>query len=105
MRLAEVYSYQEEPTSTYTHDGKTYNVNAMLRQAEGLPIEQLLVSDLAWILPHTTVQPERVTMANVSLPILATPWRGRLVVVDGAHRLARAVQLGMSTLSGRVINL
>jgi len=95
-----------------------------------VPIQQIPVQALAWILDHpiwSTRPPEprfdlrprevmagasayrahkrRIERANLSLPLIVHAHRGRRVVLDGLHRLARAVQERNATLPAKEVTL
>lgn len=100
MKLFELY--QEGKKSTVTHDGKTYSVNKLLKYSEELNDEEIDVDKLKWILDDTEIDKERVKRAKC-YPILVTRWKDKLVVLDGAHRLAKAVKDNKSKIKGKLI--
>ena len=102
MRLNEI-TYQEEPGSTFHHDGRLYDLNRVLALVADRPVQRFAVRDLAWVLDHDTPDSERVSRADLTAPLLVAAWRNSLVVVDGLHRLARAVQDGVHGLPGRLV--
>jgi hypothetical protein len=99
--------YREEPLGNFTHDGTDYYLNPILERSAALPVEQFLVRDLDWIIDDAddedTNDVERITHADLSAPILVTHWRGRLVVLDGYHRLLKAKREGRAELPGKLI--
>jgi hypothetical protein len=101
MLLVELY--QERKNSTFTHDDVEYDLNKVLKAVDEQPVEKYRVSELKWILKHTSVDKERVKKANKRTPILVTKWKNKLVVLDGAHRLTKAVENGDSELSGKYV--
>lgn len=96
--------YQEEHDSTFTHAGEEYDLNILLRLTSDSPIEEFLVSDLEWILEYSEPDSDRVTRANLSAPVLVTKWKGKLTVIDGLHRLVKAVDQRVSTLPGKLVS-
>lgn len=101
--------YQEEPTGSFTHDGKRYNLNCVLRAVAREPIETFRVTDLVWILdaaplPDTPETKRRIERADLHAPILVTPYDGKWAVIDGAHRLAKARSLGWGGLPARQVS-
>lgn len=100
MRLHELY--QEEPGGYFTHDGVNYDLNALLRRAENLPVQEFRVSDLDWVLSQDA-DPERVAHADLGVPILVAKWRDKLVVLDGYHRLTRAKREGRERIPGKFV--
>lgn len=101
MLLIELY--QEHRGSTFTHDGHKYDLNKVLKAVEDTDIEKFKVSELKWVLKHTDVDEDRVDAADKSKPILVTKWKGKLVAVDGAHRLTKAVRSGDNEIRGKLV--
>jgi hypothetical protein len=89
--------YKEGVDSTFTHFGKEYYVDDLIALTKGEPVKSLEVSRLDWIFDYTTPDPERVKNASLHYPIIVTKdfvdGKERYIVVDGTHRLARAIQL------------
>jgi len=102
MRLFELY--QEERGSTFTHDGKEYDLNKVIRLSRNNMVMVYSVSDLAWILDYDTPSARRTGSANVNIPILIAQLGDKKVVIDGLHRLAKAVDKGMSTIKGKMVS-
>lgn len=96
--------YQEEADSTVTHNGKEYNVNALLRKAAKLSIDDVPVMWMEWCINPSELDKDRVARADLSAPILYTidPTYGH-VPLDGAHRVAKAILLHRKTVPGRRI--
>ena len=107
MRLFEIY--QEEPNSTFVHDGKTYNINKVFKLANHIKSELYQVSDLTWLLAYDTVEPSSYDHINTSIPVLITKWfdpsinAWRHVVIDGIHRLKKAQVNRSSHILGKMI--
>lgn len=95
--------YQESPTSTFTHDGKDYNLNQVLQAVSGRPVDDHSVEELKWVLDHTDTHPARINAADTNTPVLVTNWNGKKTVVDGAHRLAKAIEEGRTSIPGRMV--
>lgn len=96
--------YQEGADSTFTHDGKEYPLDPFLERAQKLPVKQLHISKLKWNLEGMELDPARVERADYTQPILFTQDpRWGYVVVDGTHRLAKAVKDHRTTISVREI--
>jgi len=95
-------SYREG--GSFTHDGTEYDLDAALAAADGLPIINLPVEQLNWVLDHDTPDPARQAAADLNAPVLVAPdASGRPTVVDGLHRLARAEEEGRTHLPSRVL--
>lgn len=102
-KIAKVY--QEEDSSEFTHNGTIYNLNKVLRQSASSPVVQVPVKDLDWVLDYDIPNPDRVRSADLKAPILVTRSAGRLVAIDGLHRLKKAVDEGVTHLPGRFVKL
>jgi hypothetical protein len=118
-RLYELY--QEEADSTFTHNGAEYSLNRLLSITEAAPIEMVPVNQLAWVLAYDSPEQARVDRADTTAPILVTFMQeptvvsvgrgkvtitvpqGQKVVLDGLHRLARAMQDGIQVLPARMV--
>ena len=98
--------YQEEDDSTVTHNGKEYAVNDLLRRAAKLPEVDVPLMWVEWCASpdKTKTDRERTARADITAPILFTidPEYGH-VVLDGAHRVSRAIQLKRKTIPGKEI--
>lgn len=96
-------SYYTEKGS-FTHDGVRYDIEKAFELARTLPTQRFKVKDLKWVLAYDTPDPERVSRADLSAPILvALDKTGRLTVIDGLHRLTKAVQEGHTRIMGKYI--
>lgn len=103
MKLWELY--QEGNCSTIEHNGHLYSVDKLLRAAENVDIEEFEIDDLKWILKHVDkLDPKRVEQKRIKYPILITKTDNRLIVLDGIHRLVKAIKLGHTKIKGRYIN-
>lgn len=107
MRLFEMY--QEERGSTFVHDGKTYDINKLLKLSDILKPEQYRVSDMTWILNYDVPEPNTYDKININFPLLITMWfdpeagAWRHAVIDGLHRLNKAREGRVSHLYGKMI--
>ncbi len=95
--------YSEEDTSTVTHDGVEYSVNKLLQVAKNLRVHSIPVSALSWNIDTSTMDQHRVYAADISVPVLVTPYKDMLTVIDGAHRIAKAMNSGVDTISCKYI--
>lgn len=98
MKLFELY--QEEPTSTVTHAGVEYNLNVLFKAVDADPVAYFNVSDLKWVLKE-----DRVSDADLSAPMLITIWDHKYVVLDGEHRLRKAIKEKVQQVPGRFVSL
>ena len=85
-------SYQERHDSTYSSNGKEYRLNVIFEMTKNQKPMEMDIDLFTWILPYTIVQESRVTTADLKAPILVffDPDDKRWIVIDGAHRLAKA---------------
>ncbi|NDD67303.1 hypothetical protein EBZ35_06610, partial [bacterium] len=84
-------SYKEG--GSITHDGVEYDFDKVLAIAETKPTKQCAVSKLAWVLAYDKSNTTRLKNADISVPIVITKSNnGKLTVIDGLHRLAKAVK-------------
>lgn len=96
--------YREDNNSTFTHAGKLYSINRVLEQVEEDPVIKFPVKELSWILLHVDADSSRVKKADVTKPILIHKLKGKWVVVDGLHRLKKAIELGIDYLPARKVS-
>jgi SNF2 family DNA or RNA helicase len=87
---------------SFTHEGIEYDLDAALAAAGRR--RRVKVADLAWVAPFTKTDRRRVEAADLRAPLLvSTTEDGRLVPVDGAHRLQRALEKGRKYLPSRFV--
>lgn len=101
MKLLELY--QEEPGSSFTNDDVEYDLNKVLQDVDDYPKVMFFVKDLKWVLKYDKADPERIEKANLKTPILVTYFDEKFVVVDGLHRLTKAVQEKDKYIVGKVV--
>jgi hypothetical protein len=91
--------YQEEKTSTFTHWGKHYSLNAILALTEHEKPIELPMGELTHCLVHFTSQEDlrRVREADTTAPLLVVKGirTGLYWVVDGNHRLLKMYEQGV----------
>lgn len=93
-----------EEGGSFTHDGQRYSLREAFRTARTKPTKQIDVDSLKWVLRHDRPDPKRLAAANLNAPVIVAPdRRGRPTVVDGLHRLSKAVQQGKKTLPAKVL--
>ena len=99
--------YSEPEDSTFGHEGHTYDLNGVLSATLGMPVKHLRVAELKWVLKYDPISAQgeegqaRVDSADLGAPLLVIkdPQEGnKWVVIDGLHRLAKAVNLGLEAL-------
>ncbi len=97
-------TYEEE--GSFTHDGKRYSLQEAFRSARTQPTKQIPVDDLKWVLAYDRPDPARLAAADLTAPVLVAPdQQGRPTVVDGLHRLSKAVREGRKTIPAKVLPL
>lgn len=95
-----------EKGGTFTYDKNEYNLETLLRDMHRVPVIEVAVSDLAWMLTEskdTSYDKTRFKNADLSAPILVTCWQNRLAVIDGWHRLQKAVYEGVAILPAKMV--
>jgi hypothetical protein len=96
--------YQEEKGGTFESEGVRYDLNLILRRTSGMATRSFKVSSLRWILKSEILKSEederRVDGADLGTPILVCRIGRQDVVVDGVHRLAKAVREGRGEILG-----
>jgi len=94
------HPYQEEEGGTFESNGVRYDLNQIFRAVAALPILTIKVNRLKWVIdPHAQIDQARVDRADLDAPLLVTTMsNGRQLVVDGLHRLVKAVQKGVPAL-------
>jgi len=103
MKLLEFY--QEEPGGTFTHDGREYLLNPLLKFTDKLPIKEISISELDWIIGNPDENDGRdVDDRDISIPVLVANYQDKLAVIDGYHRLKKAIKLGKKTLPTKFVS-
>lgn len=95
--------YKEGPESTYTHNGKTATVDSLIAAAKNVPTVSVPIPEMEWALEDAKINPDRLKAADLKHPLIATMHAGRVTVLDGTHRLAKAVNEGRSELGVKLI--
>ncbi len=102
MKLEE-FRYSEEPGGTFRHNGKEYYLNPLLSLSRNFPINDFSVDSLKWILDIYD-DGKDISYADIDIPILIARYEDKFVVIDGYHRLKKAVQLGKEFIPGKFID-
>jgi len=98
---------ESAPTNTFTHDYNDYDLTLLNRIIKENSVKKFKVKDLTWIFKYDDPDedhPERVKTAALAVPIIVTEWEDKLVVLDGLHRLKKAVNQGLESIEGRMVS-
>lgn len=90
-----------EVSSTFSSDGKVYDLNLLFKLSQSLPVQLIEVDKLRWVLQYDPPRKDRVAKANPDFPVLVTQYKGQELLVDGIHRLQKAINLGRTLLPYR----
>lgn len=100
-------SYREHADSNFTHRGKNYLLNEVLKRAEKHPVEDIRIDKLKWVLQYDTPKADRKAAADLNTPIIVVwePQYGKeaFTVVDGLHRLAKAIDEKRTIIRGYML--
>lgn len=104
MKIEKPWQFKDD--QTVTRLGKVYNVHAACLLAEDLPVKQLSLEDLSihYYAPCTDTfrsfveHIKLVNDADLSYPILLNQDGA---IIDGMHRLAKAILTGKKTIKAR----
>ena len=83
--------FYSEYKSYFTHNGEKYNLNKLIRLSDKNPIFRVNVNKLKWILKYSNIYRKRVRKANMNIPILVSKIGKKYYILDGAHRLKKAL--------------
>lgn len=97
--------YQEEESSTFTHNGKTYSLNILFQEVHSTPVTKINLSEVKWILADSYIDSKRVQQADIKAPILVI-YDSKLklwIVLDGTHRVKKASLLKLTEIPCKVV--
>jgi hypothetical protein len=92
--------YQEEESSTFQMGDKVYSLNTLFRLTQHTKAYLIPVSKLDWIfnpknnLGNFNKKEKRTKNADYSVPVLVAEIDKQEVVIDGLHRLFKAITNG-----------
>jgi hypothetical protein len=112
MKLSEIrankhssHQYKEGPDSTATHNGKEYQLDVLFKLAHDRPPVDVPIDKLKWVLPYADIDFDRLMKADVSVPVLVYNDRKYgLTVIDGAHRLSKAVMRDLPSIPAIILS-
>jgi hypothetical protein len=100
---SKLYEYREKG-STFSHEGNTYDLNYLFTVSKNILPMDIDVNELKWVLRDSKPESdERVKKSDIKVPLLVTKYKGKILVIDGLHRLAKALKLGKETLPCKFI--
>lgn len=92
-----------EYKSTFTHHSQEYDLNYFLDRAQDLPERSLPLSKVEWIMQDSHPDPQRVAVADTSVPILVTIEDGLYIPIDGTHRIFKAAEERLHQIPAKFI--
>lgn len=100
--------YSEGPDSVVVHNGYIYNLDIIFRETEKTPVTVLDIDKLSWIVESKLngKDPdfiERMNKADTDVPIIVIRWKDKWVIIDGYHRLCKAIFKGHRTIKVKII--
>lgn len=95
--------YSEGARSLICHNGIYYKLDRIFELSLDLPVTKMPLSNLQWLIDANTADPERLKNANINVPIIVTPQGGQYVIIDGYHRVVKALQDGEKFIQARII--
>jgi hypothetical protein len=99
-------TYQEE-ASIFSNNGVMHDLNQIFVMTEFLPIAYVSTQDLLWMLAGYDPTPDdmpRMDAADLAVPILVTVYEGnKWLIVDGFHRLLKAIREKVSILPCKIV--
>lgn len=85
--------------NTFTHDDIDYDLDIVRKSVRNLPQVLVKVEDMKWLLDECDWSTEDAKRyAYLGRPVFVLMWQGKVCVVDGYHRLHRAVRKGLERL-------
>lgn len=114
--------YQESNEGKFTHNGVKYNLNKALKISHSRPTIKVKTADISWILGYNFVNvdgkmvcyscrkgpdnwhEERINKADLVAPIITTKENDRIIVLDGIHRLDKAMRMGIEELPAKSLS-
>lgn len=99
--------YQEGHGSTFSVDGRTFRLNEILKRAHDLPVVKTAVKDLLWHMEYVKTSKSdivRVNNADLTAPLLLTKHYDKIMIIDGMHRLQKAVIKQVHELPSKYIS-
>ena len=99
-----IHNVATEHRGYFGHLGRKYDLEVLIKAAKAKPVQQIAVNKLTWVLEHATPDSDRLKKAHTSLPIWVWYDQGKWNVVDGLHRLVKAIANHQATMPCIVFN-
>lgn len=97
-------TYQEED-SVFSSNGITYDLNYIFEAVSKDPILTIDVKKLIWVIEYVDIIDEdRIQKADYTIPVLVTKIDNKELVVDGIHRLVKAINDNVKKLPYRRVS-
>lgn len=88
---------------TFTHNGIDYNLPRLKMLARRLPIINVPIVELLWILNYDRPREKRIVEAKLRYPLLIVDFHGQKCVIDGIHRLEKYRRGGFKKVPTRTV--
>jgi hypothetical protein len=97
--------YHEEEDGTFEDEGVLYNINKIFDITENKPVTEVAIADLTWIEPKSIPMADlkRASGVDITVPVIVMKKNGKLLVVDGYHRMLKAEKYGIKKLPAKFI--
>jgi hypothetical protein len=97
--------YKEGPSSTFTHDYMgTRRVDDLIEATKDHPVRMMNPKMLEWVFKYNPPEPERTRIADPEIPVIIARFKGEYSILDGAHRTAKAIEMGMKKIPVKLIS-
>ena len=84
-------------------DGTTIDIKEVLYRCRDYPVVDLLLEDIERIRTVEIIDQERVDNASLLYPILIVEEESRRYILDGNHRLQKAINENKSTIKAKIL--
>ena len=96
--------FYSEYESYFEHNGELYDLNKLIKYSNKNKVYEVNVTKLKWILKYTVVDKERVIKSDINIPILVTKIDKKYYIVDGVHRLKKALENNIEHIKAKFIS-
>jgi hypothetical protein len=106
--IKKVKNIYQESNSTFESNGITYDLNYFWKETHNDPVLQIDVNLIKWVLDYDKDNSKedkiRTDNTDLSAPLLITNDNNKELVIDGLHRLKKAISLNIKTLPYKRVN-